>query len=125
MANAKYKIKGKKIKDYDDPDIEVEVDDKYEAYSKNIPENKTPYKTFEITWFNNFGIRDIKTNEDANVEYKAKLKELPEGKSLFALYKDSPSDSEPKVHELSTENDGNGNIKFNLNVGDPPIGMGP
>jgi len=125
MANAKYKIKGKKITGYDDPDVEVEVDDKYEAFSKDIPQQKTPYKDFEITWFNNFGIRDIKTKDEANVRYKVKLKKLPKGKSLFALYKDSPSDPEPKVHELSTEDDGNGNIKFHLNIGDPPVGMGP
>lgn len=123
---AKYPIPGKK-KDHgpDDPDIEVDVEGNYEAYSKSIPEAQTPHQGFMITWFNNFGIRDKSTGKNANVTYKVKLKKLPKGKRLFALYKDAEEDKNPKVHELTTENDGTDHIKFTLNVGDPPIGMGP
>lgn len=127
---AKFKIKGeKKIADYDDPDIEVEVDDRYEAYPKAIPQEQTPYEGFLITWFNNFGVREKpkksggKPGPDANITYKVKLKKLPEGKRLFALYKDP--DDIARVHELTIEDDRAGNIKFTLNVGDPPIGTGP
>lgn len=127
---AKFKIKGeKKIPGYDDPDIEVEVDDKYEAYPKAIPQEQTPYKDFLITWFNNFGVREKpkksgdQPGADANVTYKVKLKKLPEGKRLFALYKDP--DGIVRAHELEISPDGPGSIKFTLNVGDPPIGMGP
>lgn len=127
---AKFKIKGeKKVPGYDDPDIEVEVGDGYEAYPKPIPQEQTPYQGFLITWFNNFGVREKpkksggKPGADANVTYKVKLKKLPEGKRLFTLYKDP--DGELRVHELTTEDDGMGNIRFTLNVGDPPVGAGP
>jgi hypothetical protein len=117
MANAKYKIKGNnKIPGYDS-EIEIDVDDKYEAYSKDIPE-PTPYEGFVITWFNSFGVREKTSRKNADVTYTVKLKKLPKGKRLFALYNG-------EVHELTTENAGNGNIKFTLSVGDPPVGTGP
>lgn len=117
MANAKYKIKGNnKIPKYDS-EIEIEVDNKYEAYSKDIPE-PTPYQGFTITWFNSFGVRKKSTGKNADVTYTVKLKKLPEGKRVFALYGG-------EVHELTAEDAGNGNIKFTLSVGDPPIGSGP
>ena len=123
---AKFPIPGKK-KDHGpaDPDIEVDVGGNYEAYSKSVPDQQTPYENFMITWFNNFGVRDKTTKKNANVTYKVKLKKLPEGKRLFALYKDSPTDAEPTVHEITPEDDGPNNIKFTLNVGDPPLGTGP
>ena len=117
MANTKYKIKGNnKIPNYDS-EIEIDVDNKYEAYSKDIPE-PTPYQGFTITWFNSFGVRNKSTGKNAKVTYTVKLKKLPTGKRVFALYGGEP-------HELSTEDAGNGNIKFTLSIGDPPIGMGP
>ena len=117
MANAKYKIKGnKKVPGYNS-EIEIDVDDKYEAYSKAIPD-PTLYQGFTITWFNSFGVREKTSRKDANVTYKVKLKKLPEGKRVFALYGG-------EVHELTTDDDGNGNIKFTLSVGDPPVGTGP
>lgn len=117
MANTKYKIKGnKKIPDYDS-EIEIEVDSKYEAYSKSIPD-PTPYQGFTITWFNSFGVRSKSTGKDAKATYTVKLKKLPVGKKLFALFSG-------EVHELTTEDAGNENIKFTLNVGDPPLGTGP
>lgn len=117
MANAKYKIKGNnKVPGYDS-EIEVDVDDKYEAYSKPIPE-PTPHEGLTITWFNNFGVREKSSGKDANITYKVKLKKLPEGKRLYALY-------DGEVHELTTEDAGSGNINFELNVGDPPIGSAP
>lgn len=117
MANKKFKIKGNnKVPNYDS-EIEVEVNDKYEAYSKAIPE-PTQYQGFTITWFNNFGVREKSSGKNANVTYKVKLKKLPEGKRLFALY-------DGKVHELTGKDAGGGNIKFELNVGDPPLGTGP
>ncbi len=117
MANRKFKIKGNnKVPGYDS-EIEIDVDDKYEAYSKPIPE-PTPYQGFTITWFNNFGVREKSSGKNANVTYIVKLKKLPKGKRLFALYGG-------EVHELTADDAGNGNIKFELNVGDPPIGSGP
>jgi len=116
MANAKYKIKGNnKIPNYDS-ELEIEVDDKYEAYSKDIPD-PTPYQGGTITWFNAFGVREKSTGRDEDVTYKVTLQSLPAGKRLFALYGGQP-------HELTTEPEG-GKIKFTLNVGDPPIGSGP
>jgi len=48
MANSKFKIKGKgDIPNYD-TDLEIEVNDKYEAYSKPIPD-PTPFKNGFIT----------------------------------------------------------------------------
>jgi len=117
MAKTKYKIKGNtKIRDYDS-EIEIEVDSKYEAYSKDIPE-PTQYQGFTITWFNSFGVRNKSTGKNAKATYIVKLKKLPPGKRLFALY-------DGEVHELTTEDAGNGNLKFSLNVGDPPVGSGP
>ncbi|HSO12534.1 MAG TPA: hypothetical protein VLT51_09175 [Anaerolineales bacterium] len=117
MSKAKYRIKGNdKIPGYDS-EIEIEVDNKYEAYSKKIPE-PTPYQGFTITWFNSFGVRSKATGKNARATYSVKLKKLPAGKRLFAFYRD-------EVHELATEDAGSGNIKFTLNVGDPPIGTGP
>jgi len=117
MANAKYKIKGNnKIRDYDS-ELEIDVDDKYEAYSKPIPE-PTPYQDGFITWFNAFGVKEKSTGKDANVTYKVTLRSFPSGKRLFALY-----DGEP--HEIKTEPAGNGKVKYTLNVGDPPNGLFP
>jgi len=118
MANEKYKVKGNnKIPNYDS-ELEVDVDDKYEAYSKAIPEEPTPIPGGFITWFNSFGVRAKSSGRNADVTYKVTLKALPAGKKLFALYGGEP-------HELSAEDDGKGKIKFTLDVGDPPIGAGP
>jgi len=116
MANEKFKIKGnKKIPDYDS-EVEIDVDNKYEAYSKDVPE-PTQYAGITIIWFNAFGVREKSNHKDADVTYKVTLQAAPAGKKLFALY-----DGEP--HELTTEDDSHGKVKFTLNVGDPPIGMG-
>ena len=116
MANEKFKLKGNnKIPDYDS-EVEVDVDNKYEAYSKEIPE-PTQYQGITITWFNAFGVREKSTGKDADVAYKVTLQAPPAGKKLFALYGGGP-------HELTTEDAGHRKIKFTLNVGDPPIGMG-
>lgn len=116
MANEKYKIKGNnKIPEYDS-EVEVDVDNKYEAYSKDIPE-PTQYQGITITWFNAFGVREKSTGKDADVTYKVTLEALPAGKKLYALYAGEP-------HEIETQDDGHRKIKFTLNVGDPPIGMG-
>lgn len=118
MANAKYKVKGNnKIPNYDS-ELEIEVDDKYEAYSKAIPEEPTPYQGGVITWFNAFGVRAKSTGRNADVTYKVTLQALPAGKRLFALYGGEP-------HEIPTQDAGNGKIRFSLNVGDPPIGSYP
>lgn len=117
MPNAKYKIKGNnKIPDYDS-ELEIDVDDKYEAYSKAIPE-PTPYEGGTITWFNAFGVREKSTRKDKDITYRVTLQALPAGKRLFALYGGEP-------HEIATENAGNGKIRFTLSVGDPPTGAGP
>src|SRR5512138_4014843 len=117
MANMKYKVKGNnKIKDYDS-ELEIEVDDKYEAYSKDIPE-PTPFEDGHITWFNAFGVKEKSSGKNANVTYKVTLQAPPTGERLFVLYGGSP-------HEISPDNAGNGKVKFTLNVGDPPTGYYP
>jgi hypothetical protein len=89
MATTKYKIKGNdKIPNYNS-EVEVEVDDGYEAYSKAIPD-PTRYKDGVITWFNAFGVREKTSHKDANVTYEVILHALPAGKKLFALYVSKP-----------------------------------
>jgi hypothetical protein len=120
MANKKYKIKGNnKIPKYDS-ELEIEVDDQYEAYSKPIPEEPTPIPGGGgyITWFNNFGVKEKSNEKNADIAYTVILHPLPAKKRLFAYYEDTP-------HEIFPEDAGNGKIKFPLNVGDPPVGMGP
>ena len=117
MANEKFKVKGKgNIPNYD-TDLEIEVDDKYEAYSKPVPE-PTPYQDGYITWFNNFGIREKSTGKTKDITYVVTLQAPPTGKRLFVLYGGEP-------HEIQPEAAGNGKVKFTLNVGDPPSGMYP
>jgi hypothetical protein len=118
MAKEKFKIKGNdKIPDFDS-ELEINVDDKYEAYKKDIPEKSTPIPGGAITWFNAFGIRSKETRRNANVTYTVTLHPLPKGKKLFALYGGKP-------HEIPTQEAGPGKISFTLNVGDPPTGAGP
>jgi hypothetical protein len=117
MANQKYKIKGNnKIPGYDS-ELEVDVDDKYEAYSKEIPA-PTPYQNGVITWFNNFGVREKSDKKNADVTYTVTLQAPPEGSQLFVFYGGQP-------HAMPTESGGNGKIKYTLNVGDPPNGFYP
>ncbi len=117
MANAKFKIKGNnKIPNYDS-ELEIDVDDKHEAYSKTIPE-PTPYQGGTITWFNAFGVREKTSGRHTDVTYQVTLQAPPAGKRLFALYGGEP-------HELPTQDAGNGKIRFTLNVGDPPTGYYP
>ena len=116
MANEKFKLKGNnKIPDYDS-EVDVDVDNKYEAYSKDIPE-PTQYQGITITWFNAFGVREKSNRKDANVSYEVTLQAPLAGQKLYALYGSGP-------HELKTNNAGPRKVKFTLDVGDPPIGMG-
>lgn len=117
MADGKFKIKGKgNIPGYD-TDLEVEVNDLYEAYSKPIPE-PTPYGEGHITWFNAFGVKDKRDGKQADVPYKVTLQALPAGKKLFYLY-----DGQPR--EIDVKEAGNGKVKFDLALGDPPVGVYP
>ena len=117
MANQKYKVKGNnKIPNYDS-ELEIDVDDKYEAYSKDIPD-PTPYQGGTITWFNNFGVREKSNKKKANATYTVTLQALPEGKRLFVLYGGEP-------HEIIPTAAGNGKVKYELNEGDPPNGFYP
>src|SRR3989337_1467663 len=110
MANAKYKIKGNnKIPNYDS-ELEIDVDDKYEAYSKEIPA-PTPFEGHEITWFNAFGVREKSTRKNADVSHTVTLQALPAGKRLVVLYGGEP-------HEVAMQDAGNGKVKFTLSVGD-------
>jgi len=120
MANKKYPIKGNnKIPNYDS-ELEVDVDDKYEAHSKPIPQEQTPIPGGggNITWFNNFGVREKSSGKQADVTYTVFLHPLPPKKRLFAYY-------DKAAHEIFPEPAGNGKIKFTLSVGDPPTGAGP
>jgi hypothetical protein len=120
MPNAKYKIKGNnKIPNYDS-EVEIDVDDQYEAYQKEIPSGTTPIPGGGgvITWFNAFGVREKASGKDAGTTYEVVLQALPRGKRLFALYGGEP-------HEIQPESKGKDKIRFTLNVGDPPLGSGP
>lgn len=122
MANEKYKIKGNnKIPNYDS-EVEIEVDDKYEAYSKSIPDQATPLPTGgKVTWFNNFGIREKSTGNNADVTYTCTVQGLLTGQKLFTLL---PGETVPQ--EVTTDPIGNsGKVRFTLSVGDPPLGAGP
>jgi hypothetical protein len=117
MANAKFKIKGKgNIPNYD-TDLDIEVDDKYEAYSKPVPD-PTPFENGFITWFNAFGVKEKATGKDANIRYHVTLQALPAGKRLFYLYNNQP-------HEITVADAGNGKVKYTLDIGDPPTGTYP
>lgn len=117
MATTVYRIDGNtKIPSYDSS-VEVEVDDKYEAYSKPIPD-RTPFEDGFITWFNAFGVREKASLKDANIPYTVTLQRPPVGKRLFALYDGRP-------HEIKTEDAARGLVKFTLSVGDPPLGHYP
>ncbi len=117
MANAKFKIRGKgNIPNYV-TDLDIEVDDIYEAYSKPVPD-PTPFENGFITWFNAFGVREKVSRKDANVQYTVTLQALPAGKRLFYLYNNQP-------HEISVEDAGGGKARFSLGIGDPPVGTFP
>ena len=119
MANEKFKIKGNdKIRN---SEIEIEVNDSYEAYSKPIPKDNTKIPGGEVVWFNNFGIRDKQTKENKNVTYTGTLDALPDNKLLFVLYPDNPVPQEVKTEPVGNS----GKIRFTLSIGDPPIGSGP
>ncbi len=117
MANKKFQLAGNNKISNHDTRLEIEVDEKYEAYSKPIPE-PTPFEDGFIIWFNAFGVREKASGKDANVTYNVTLQALPAGKRLFALYDGKP-------HELTTQSAGKGKIRFTLNVGDPPTGVFP
>lgn len=131
MANSKYKIKGNnKIPKYDS-EIEIDVDDQFEAYNKDIPD-PTPYQGFTITWFNNFGVRSKSTGKNAKTTYTVKLKKIPAGKRLFVKANDgtvievtSKNPSDPDSEKLKYSAAGRGNIKFSWDEDDPPTGFGP
>ncbi len=117
MANAKFKIRGKgNIPNYV-TDLDIEVDDRYEAYSKPVPD-PTPFENGFITWFNAFGVREKVSGKDANIQYTVTLQALPAGKRLFYLHNNQP-------HEISTADAGSGKVTFTLDIGDPPSGMYP
>lgn len=117
MANMKYKVKGNnKIPNYDS-ELEIDVDEKYEAYSKDIPD-PTPFENGYITWFNAFGVKEKSSGKNANVTYKVTLQAPPTGKRLFVFY-------DGTTHEISTQDAGSGKVRFTLNVGDPPTGYYP
>ena len=120
MANGKLKLVGRKNIQGHDTDIEVDIgvgkEKDFEIVTKPVPE-PTLYKGKTIVWFNAFGVRVKSNGKDANITYTVTLKRLPAGKTLYALYNNVPN-------ELKVDDAGNGNIKFTLNVGDPPVGMG-
>jgi hypothetical protein len=117
MANKKFTIQGNtKIPNFASA-LEIDVDEKYEAYSKPIPE-PTPYQDGVIIWFSAFGVRDRTLRKDADVTYEVTLQALPKGKRLFVLYGGEP-------HEITARDAGKGKIKFTLSVGDPPTGAYP
>lgn len=135
MPKKKFNFPGKKTPKINTPEIEVEVDDTYEAYDKgSIPaagQYQVGSETLTITWFNNFGVRLKGASDDSNVEYTVKLKKLPAGQRLFvldnttALEVTEKKPSDPDDKDLKYSDAGNGNIKFKWNKGDPPTGSAP
>jgi hypothetical protein len=120
MANGKFKMTGRKNIQGHDTDIEVDIgaenEQEHEVVSKPVPE-PTLYKGKTIVWFNAFGVRVKSHGGDAKITYTVTLKKLPPGKTLYALYNNIPN-------ELAVQDAGSGSIKFTLNIGDPPVGMG-
>ena len=132
MAKKKFTVKADKenVPGYDS-ELEIEVDDGYEAYFKGTIPEPTPYQGFTITWFNNFGVRDKNSKVDTDVEYTVKLKKLPAGKRLFVLQngkvievtQKTPKDS--NKDKLKFADAESGKVKFTWDAGDPPTGTGP
>ena len=121
MAGGKFKIKGKNIPNYD-TEIEVDIGDKeaenHVVTDKPIPE-PTPYEGGTITWFVAFAVREKSNGSYADIPYTVTLNELPKGKTkLFAKLPDG-------IKELDVKSAGSGKIKFNLAIGDPPVGFYP
>ncbi len=117
MPDKKFKMKGKGNIANHDTDLDIEVDDTYEVYSKPVPD-PTPFENGFITWFNAFGVRHKTSKKDTNIRYKVTLQKLPAGKRLFYLYNNVP-------HEITPEDDVVGKVRFFLEVGDPPTGIYP
>ena len=118
--SGKYKIKGKSIAGYDseiEVDIGIEGAKNHKVVSKEIPD-PTPYDGGTITWFNAYGVKDKNNDKFADIQYTVTLNKLPEGKKLFLKLPTG-------IVEQTTEPAGNGKIKFNLALGDPPTGYGP
>ena len=120
-ADGKFKIKGKNIPGYD---TEIEVDigsasaENHEVTDKPIPE-PTPYGDGTITWFVAFAVKEKSNGAYADIPYTVTLNNLPKGKTkLYALL---PSG----IKEMDVKVGGSGKIKFNLAVGDPPLGIYP
>lgn len=121
MAGGKFKIKGNnKIAGYNS-EIEVDIGDNFAAHEvteKPIPD-PTPYEGGTITWFVAFAVREKSNGAYADIPYTVTLNELPKGKTkLYALL---PSG----IKEMDVKVGGSGKIKFELAVGDPPLGMYP
>lgn len=117
MADESYRIKGMGNIPGFETDLEIEVDNRFEAYSKPVPD-PTPFEDGQITWFNAFGIRDRVTLGDANVPYKVHLQKPPQGRRLFVFYEDTP-------HEITPQETGEDRVMFTLDIGDPPTGLFP
>ena len=120
-ANGKFKIKGKKISNYD---TEIEVDigagsaANHEVTDKPIPD-PTPYEGGTITWFVAFAVKEKSNGSYADIPYTVTLNSLPKGKTkLYALLPTGITEMDVKVS-------GSGKIKFELSVGDPPLGIYP
>ena len=79
------------------------------------------FNGISIQWFAAFGIRHIKADKTlgdyADINYTVTLDALPAGKHLFLYYGG-------QIHEQAFETSGT-KTRFNLAVGDPPIGFGP
>ena len=121
MAGGKFKIKGNnKIAGYNS-EIEVDIGDNFAAHEvteKPIPD-PTPYEGGTITWFVAFAVREKSNGAYADIPYTVTLNEMPKGKTkLYALLPTG-------IKEMDVKVGGSGKIKFELAVGDPPLGMYP
>jgi hypothetical protein len=111
-------------------EVTIEVAEGYEPYQKTdpLPEDKE-YELqgggkLRIKWFNAFGVRVAAPNgADANVPYTVTLKKRGNQTRLFYLTKNGEKDLAVEISNVRDVD--NGNVQFDLSIGDPPIGQFP
>jgi hypothetical protein len=137
MPNLPKTIKGKvNIQGFDSDIVIDEVNELYDAYEKDFPDNLPQFFTNgePITWFSNFGVKKKVNNENEKAvpRYRVIMNNLPSGKRL-CIYDDTLPEGE-KLQEVTPENGdgaikyketGNDKIMFHLYIGDPPSGVFP
>ena len=117
-ANGKFTITGRRNIDIDLGNNDVS---KFVVVQKDMdPTVPAQWNGVTIDWFVSFGVRvrnaDGSHGNFAAITYNVTLDPIPAGKRLFAFYNG-------RVQQLTFQAAGN-KIRFSLNVGDPPVGIG-